>query len=99
MFYLHAPIVRPLDVFSSMPAHLRKTGVRSAWADANRGGNPVDSFLEGPVVDQIGNLYVTDIPFGRIFRISHEGEWTLVTEYDGEPNGIKFLNEKTATTI
>jgi gluconolactonase len=63
MFYLHTPIVRTLSVFSSMPAHLRKTGVRSAWADANRGGNPVDSFLEGPVFDEIGNLYVTDIPF------------------------------------
>ena len=95
MFHLQAPIFRPLTVFTSMPAHLRKTGVRSAWADANRGGKSVDSFLEGPVFDQIGNLYVTDIPFGRIFRISHEGEWTLVTEYDGEPNGIKFLNEKT----
>lgn len=95
MFYLHTPTVRPLAVFSSMPAHWRKTGVRSAWADANRGGKPVDSFLEGPVLDALGQLYVTDIPFGRIFRISTEGAWSLVAEYDGEPNGMKFLNEQT----
>ena len=37
------------------------------------GGREVDSFLEGPVFDQVGNLYVTDIPFGRIFRIDPQG--------------------------
>ena len=65
----------------------------SAWADANRGGAIADSFLEGPVFDDEGNLYVTDIPFGRIFRIDAAGDWTLVAEYDGEPNGMKFLND------
>lgn len=40
--------------------------------------------------DRAGNLYVTDIPFGRVFRISPAGEWTLVTEYDGWPNGLKI---------
>ena len=45
--------------------------MRSVWADANRGGRAVDSFLEGPVVDPGGNLYVTDIPFGRIFVSRH----------------------------
>ena len=75
-----------------MPAHYRRTGVRSVWADANRNGAHVDSFLEGPVFDALGNLYVTDIPFGRIFRIDAKGDWDLVAEYDGEPNGMKFLN-------
>ncbi len=77
-----------------MPAHYRRTGVRSVWADANRGGACVDSFLEGPVFDAAGNLYVTDIPFGRIFRIDSRGGWDLVAEYDGEPNGMKFLNQR-----
>jgi gluconolactonase len=68
--------------------------MRSAWADANRGGSPVDSFLEGPVFDAADNLYVTDIPWGRVFRINPAGEWTLVAEYDGEPNGMKFLSNR-----
>ncbi len=92
MFLLQAPVIRELETFTSMPAHWRKTGVRSPWADANRGGMPVDSFLEGPVFDDTGNLYVTDIPWGRIFRINPAGDWELVAEYDGEPNGMKFLN-------
>ena len=94
MFLLHPPQVRELTLFSSMPASLRRPE-RSAWADANRGGAPVDSFLEGPVFDDQGNLYVTDIPWGRILRVDAQGEWSVVAEYDGEPNGMKFLNAQT----
>ena len=94
MFLLQAPQVRETEVFSRMPERFRRTGVRSDWADANRGGQPTDSFLEGPVHDASGNLYVTDIPFGRIFRVDPRGEWEQVAEWDGEPNGMKFLNER-----
>ncbi|MGH8431351.1 MAG: SMP-30/gluconolactonase/LRE family protein, partial [Solimonas sp.] len=45
-------------------------------------------FLEGPSFDRASNLYVTDIPHGRIFRISPSLEWSVVTEYDGWPNGL-----------
>lgn len=93
MYFLQAPQVRDTEVFTSMPERFRRTGERSLWADANRGGAPVDSFLEGPVFDDAGNLYVTDIPFGRIFRISPQGAWELLAQYDGEPNGMKFLGQ------
>jgi gluconolactonase len=76
--------------FTSMPSAFRREGVPSQWAAARRGGRPIPSFLEGPSFDRAGNLYVTDIPFGRIFRISQGGEWELVAEYDGEPNGLKI---------
>ena len=95
MYLLQAPQVRDTEVFTRLPDHFRRTGVRSDWADANRGGQPTDSFLEGPVFDDAGNLYVSDIPFGRIFRIDPQGEWTQVAEWDGEPNGLKFLDEHT----
>jgi gluconolactonase len=93
MFLLQMPQVREFELFTRLPDALRRTGVRSAWGDANRGGQPTDSFLEGPVFDGAGNLYVTDIPFGRIFRISPAGEWTPIAEWDGEPNGLKFMND------
>lgn len=75
-----------------MPKHFRRTGVRSLWADVNQGGRLADSFLEGPVFDEQDNLFVTDIPFGRVFRIDPKGQWDLVAQWDGEPNGMKFLN-------
>ena len=91
MFLLHPPEVRTLDVFTTLPARFRQRQ-RTVWSDANMGGREVDSFLEGPVFDDAGNLYVTDIPFGRVFRIDRQGEWELVAQWDGEPNGMKFLN-------
>ena len=94
MFLLQPPRVRELELFSAMPDALRRPE-RSAWADANRGGAVTDSFLEGPVFDDAGNLYVSDIPWGRIFRIDAQGAWTLVAEYDGEPNGMKFMDAGT----
>jgi gluconolactonase len=91
---LQAPQVRDTEVFTRLPDRFRRTGVRSSWADANRGGQATDSFLEGPVFDGDGNLYVTDIPFGRIFRIDPMGTWEQVAAWDGEPNGAKFLNDR-----
>jgi gluconolactonase len=94
MFVLQAPQIKELEIFSRMPDRLRRRE-NSVWSDANRGGLITDSFLEGPVFDDAGNLYVSDIPFGRIFRIDAAGEWALVAEYDGEPNGMKFLDANT----
>jgi gluconolactonase len=69
MFLLNPPKVQPLEIFTTLPQRYRQRQ-RTIWGDANQGGRESDSFLEGPVFDQIGNLYVTDIPFGRIFRIT-----------------------------
>ncbi|MBY4895869.1 SMP-30/gluconolactonase/LRE family protein [Cupriavidus sp. AU9028] len=90
MYLLNPPAVRDATVFSSMPDRFRRRGVASDWANANRGGEHIEAFLEGPVWAD-GYLWVTDIPFGRIFRISASGEWEQVAEYDGEPNGMKRL--------
>ncbi|CAG9169506.1 SMP-30/gluconolactonase/LRE family protein [Cupriavidus respiraculi] len=90
MFLLQAPAVREAEVFTPLPDGLRRRDVDTDWARANRGGARLDAVLEGPVWAD-GYLWVTDIPFGRIFRISAQGEWEVVAEYDGEPNGMKRL--------
>ena len=94
MYLLKPPVVRDTEIFTVVPEQFRKRGTRSAWADANKGGAYVESFIEGPVFDANGSLYITDIPYGRIFRIAVSGEWDLIAEYDGEPNGMKFLSDK-----
>jgi len=90
---MHNPFqpIKKIEVrrFSALPAKLRKKQ-RTAWSDPNRQLAPVDSFLEGPSFDRKGNLWCVDIPFGRIFRIDPKGEWDLVTQYDGWPNGLKI---------
>jgi gluconolactonase len=82
-----SPQVLHARLLTRLPAQFRQKQ-RTEWADANRPGYEVDSFLEAPTFDREGNLYVVDIPFGRIFRVSPQLEWTLVTQYDGWPNGL-----------
>jgi gluconolactonase len=89
MTFFNPPRRIETTVFTRLPHHFRKPR-RTTWADANQGGREIDSFLEGPSFDRDGRLYVTDIPYGRIFRVSPEAEWELVTEYDGWPNGLKI---------
>ncbi|WP_213771907.1 SMP-30/gluconolactonase/LRE family protein [Bradyrhizobium sp. dw_78] len=81
------------EVFSAMPDQFRREGVSTEWADANRPGQPTDCFIEGPSFDAAGNLYIVDIPFGRIFRIAPDGQWSLVAEYEGWPNGLKISRD------
>ena len=73
-----------------MPENFRRKGVRTDWADANKPGQTADCFIEGPAFDASGDLYIVDIPFGRIFRIAPDKSWSLVAEYDGWPNGMKI---------
>ena len=47
-------------------------------------------YLEGPAMARDGTLYFTDVPWGRIFRMTPDGEISLFLEYEGEPNGMKF---------
>lgn len=63
---------------------------RTEWANANKPGQLIDSFLEGPSFDRDGNLWITDIPNGRIFRVDAALDWTLAAQYDGWPNGSAF---------
>ncbi|HEU0081956.1 MAG TPA: SMP-30/gluconolactonase/LRE family protein [Bradyrhizobium sp.] len=90
MYLDRPPLLIETQVFSAMPDAFRRKDVRSVWADANRPGVATDCFIEGPSFDADGNLYIVDIPFGRIFRIAPDGAWSLVVEYDGWPNGLKI---------
>jgi gluconolactonase len=94
MMYLDTPPrLIEAKVFSAMPESFRRKGVRTEWADANRPGQPTDCFIEGPSFDADGNLYIVDIPFGRIFRIAPDGQWSLIIEYEGWPNGLKISRD------
>lgn len=84
------PQIIETEVFAEVPESLRKEGVRSPWSIANNKGETVHSFIEGPSFDRDGNLYVVDIPWGRVFRVDPSGTFDVVAEYDGEPNGLKI---------
>lgn len=79
------------EVFAVIPDEFRIRGRTNQWVDVQRGGAQTDCFLEGPSFDRDGNLFVVDVAWGRIFRISPDGKKVeLFIEYDGEPNGLKI---------
>jgi gluconolactonase len=83
-----APPAVTAKVFTKVPESLR---VRDN--PVMRFGVARDCFLEGPSFDRAGNLYCVDIYYGRIFRIDPKGDFEVVTQYEGRPNGLKIDKE------
>ncbi|KAL5933545.1 hypothetical protein ACKVV7_005481 [Pyricularia oryzae] len=85
-FYPVPPVIKA-ELYLRIPDDKRCIGQDSEW----RGGFARKSqhiFLEGPVYDSDGNLYVVDIPYGRILRIDGSKNVTVSCKWDGEPNGL-----------
>lgn len=78
------------EVFTTLPDSFRTLGSSEHSTNQKR-GRPLDSFLEGPVVVDNKTLYLVDIPYGRIFAVDMATRaWSLVLQYDGEPNGLAW---------
>ncbi len=82
------PEIVRTEIFAEVPAKLRKSGTPAERLAAGKSPTPAGCFLEGPVFDREGNLYVVDLAFGRILKISQQREFSVAAEYDGEPNGL-----------
>lgn len=84
------------EVFAVIPESIGYGDRKSEWASVQIHGNPAPTFLEGPCFDTAGNLWVTDIPWGRLLKVTPAGEVSVGAEYDGYPNGLKFLKDGSA---
>lgn len=76
------------EVFAKLPEKFHRKPSHNRWLEENLRGAPRHSLLEGPSFDRAGNLYLADVPFGRIFLVDSRGTVSIVAEYDGEPNGL-----------
>jgi gluconolactonase len=85
------PKIVPTRVFSEVPEHLRKRQAGEVAGGRWQGDAAIDCLIEGPCFDAEGNLFLVDIPYGRIFRVTSGGDWSVVAEYDGEPNGLRLM--------
>jgi hypothetical protein len=92
MNFYPAPPILEAQLYLRIPDEKRCKGKDSEW----RGGfsrNFEGIFLEGPVADDAGNLYVVDIPYGRILHIDSNKEIEICAEWDGEPNGLAATSD------
>ena len=75
------------EVFARLPDELAGDPSTSEWAKVQHAGKNIPAFFEGPSFDRDGNLYIVDIAYGRILRVTPDAEFEVVCDYDGEPNG------------
>ena len=80
------------DIFATLPSALHFRGEPNEWVRVTRPGARLHSFLEGPTFDDDGALWCVDVPYGRIFRIDRDGEWTVAHAGDGQPHGLAKLD-------
>jgi gluconolactonase len=88
--FFHPPKDVPTTLFARLPDELRGQNADNEWVRAQPAGSPADSLLEGPSFDHEGNLWCVDLPNGRIYRITPDGTFHVMAQYDGWPNGLKF---------
>ena len=93
-FYPPPPLVTA-ELFVQVPTPLRCIDRDTEW----RGGFAKtfkNIFLEGPVADKQGNLFVVDVPYGRILCINTADKSVEVAaSWDGEPNGLALRHDGT----
>lgn len=87
--YFAAPPELTAETFAVVPAELMPPAP-SDWASVQHPGKSFRAFLEGPSFDRAGNLYCVDICHGRILKCDPQGNFAVVADYDGEPNGLKI---------
>ncbi|GAB5101296.1 SMP-30/gluconolactonase/LRE family protein [Caballeronia sp. HLA56] len=87
--YAPPPAVEARE-FVAIPSEFHVKGRPSVWVNVQLHGAEAPAFLEGPSFDREGNLWVVDIPWGRVFKITPDARVSCELEYDGEPNGLKF---------
>jgi gluconolactonase len=76
--------------FTQLPAEMRHSGEPSRWAKMTRPGQSMHSFIEGAFFTNDGALWLTDVPYGRIFRVDPDGTWRIAYHYEGEPHSMRF---------
>jgi len=84
-----APPSIEAGIFATVPHAFHKAGTNN-WIQVQLNGAAAPAFLEGPAFDRAGNLWVVDIPWGRLFKVAPDGGMTCAYEYDGHPNGLAF---------
>lgn len=84
------PLSLSTETVFELPGYLHESGLDNPWVITHLQGRDVHSYLKGLCFDNQGQLWVADVPFGRIFRISPGGEWETIVKYDGWPISLRF---------
>jgi gluconolactonase len=84
------PKIIETSVFARLPEEFKTADENNEWAAGQPPGLPSRSLLEGPSFDKNGDFWCVDCPNGRIYKVTRDGVFHCMAEYDGWPNGLKF---------
>lgn len=87
---MRAAPVLTAEPFCALPDALHHKGEPSDWAKMTRPGLQMHSFLEGAFFDNDRNLWLSDVPYGRVFRITPNGAWHVEHQIKGEPHSMRL---------
>ncbi len=91
-----APGIHAIAVLSAQLAIAAVADAQSTKLAALGPAGPIQKvqsdfgFTEGPASDNDGNLYFTDIPQSRIYKLTSDGKITVFQEGSGHANGLMF---------
>ena len=89
-----ASVPRALYAQTETEWMLRKLFRVACINDLASAGEPPAIFIEGITSDTQGNLFIVDIPYGRILKYSiNEDIFTVTATWSGEPNGLALDKE------
>jgi sugar lactone lactonase YvrE len=91
MNFFAPPPTITAKILATVPVSLRCQD-SSEWTGGFTGGYE-GIFLEGPTADNKGNLWVVDVPHGRILKFDKDRKCTECVKYDGEPNGMAIRHD------
>ena len=86
-------------LWTKLPEALHHKGAPSAWASMTRPGQPMHSFLEAAFFDDQRNLWLSDVPYGRVFRVSPAGDWEVMHKINGEPHAMRLASDGTRIVV
>jgi gluconolactonase len=86
----NSPTIVQTTVFARLPEELKSADQNNDWVARQPLGTLAGSLLEGPSFDREGNLWCVDIQNGRVFKVTRDGVFHVIAQYDGWPNGLKF---------
>jgi len=97
------------QLWTALPQALHHTGPPSDWAAMTRPGQHMHSFLEAAFFDAAGALWLSDVPCGRVFKITPDAErpdaewpdaeWEVIHQIDGAPHAMRIAPDGTHIAV
>lgn len=83
----NTPVTNLPPLFDSIPKEIMDSEVFASF--------PVNTFLENITIDENGDLFVTSLDEGTVYKINSKGEYEVYAKTKGKLAGILYISANT----